>query len=70
MIEKVNHSDWAAPIIPVPKEYQSVCICGNFKATVNTVLQVDQFPLPKPEDLFATLVGRTKFTKLDLSHAY
>ena len=34
------------------------------------MLQVDQFPLPKPEDLFATLAGGEKFTKLYLSHAY
>ena len=60
----------AAPIISIPKEDQSVCTCGDFKVTINPVLQVDQFPLPKLEDLFATLAGGTKFTKLDLSHAY
>ena len=25
VIEKVNHSDWATPIISVPKDDQSVC---------------------------------------------
>ena len=70
VIEKVNHCDWAAPIVPVPKQDQSVRICGDFKVTVNPVLQVDQFLLSKPEDLFTTLAGGTKFTKLDLSHAY
>lgn len=70
MIDKINHSDWVAPIISVPKEDQSICTCGNYKVTVNPVLQVDQFPLPKLEDLFATLAGGTKFMKLDLSHAY
>ena len=70
MTEKVKYSDWAASIVSVQKEDQSVCVCGNFKITVNPVLQVDQFPLPKPEDLFATLAGGTKFTKLDLSYAY
>ena len=70
MIKKVNHSDWAAAIIPVPKEDQSICICDDFKVTVNPVLQVDQFPLPKLEDLFATLAGGNKFMKLDLSYAF
>ena len=28
------------------------------------------YPLPEPEDLFATLVGGPKFTKLDLRQAY
>ncbi len=39
-------------------------------ATVNLVLHVDQYPLPKPDDLFGTLAGGKKFTKLDLSQAY
>ena len=34
------------------------------------MLEVDQYPVPKPEDLFTTLAGGQKFTKLDLSHAY
>ena len=33
-------------------------------------LEVDQFPMPTPEDLFATLAGGQAFTKLDLSQAY
>ena len=70
VIEKVNYSDWAAPIVPVPKADGSVRICGDYKVTVNPVLQVDQHPVPKAEDLFASLAGGKKFTKLDLSHAY
>ena len=31
---------------------------------------VDQFPVPKAEDLFSTLAGGKKFSKLDLSQAY
>lgn len=33
-------------------------------------LEVDQHPLPKPEEMFTMLVGGQKFTKLDLSQAY
>ena len=70
VLERVSHSQWAAPIVPVPKKDGHVRICGDFKVTVNSALQVDQYPLPKPEDLFATLVGGQKFTKLDLKQAY
>ena len=70
VIEKVNYSDWAAPIVPVPKADGSVRICRDYKVTVNPVLKIDQFPVPKPEDLFASLTGGKKFTKLDLSNAY
>ena len=38
--------------------------------TVNGALDVDQYPLPKPTDLFTTLAAGQTFTKLDLSQAY
>ena len=37
---------------------------------MNPVLEVDQYPLPKPEDLFASLPDGAGFSKLDLTHAY
>ena len=70
VIKKVDHSEWAAPIVVVPKGDGQIRICGDYKVTVNGVLDVDQYPLPKPEDLFASLVGGQKFSKLDLSQAY
>ena len=70
IIEKVETSDWAAPIVTVPKKDGKIRVCGDYKVTVNPHLQVDQYPLPKPDDLFASLAGGQKFTKLDLTHAY
>ena len=70
IIEKVPHSEWAAPIVAVPKKDGKFRICGDYKVTVNHVLEIDQYPLPKSEDLFTTLAGGKKFTKLDLSQAY
>ena len=70
VIEEVSYSDWATPVVPVPKPDGSVRLCGDFKITVNPALQVDQYPIPKPEDLLATLAGGQKFTKLDLTQAY
>ena len=71
IISPVKYSKWAAPIVPVLKQdKQSVRICGDYKLTANRASRVEHYPLPKIEDLFATLGGGTLFTKLDMSQAY
>ena len=47
-----------------------VRVCGDFKQTVNSVCKLDHYPIPKIEDLFATLRGGNVFSKLDLSQEY
>ncbi|KAI7801955.1 hypothetical protein IRJ41_019354, partial [Triplophysa rosa] len=67
---KVDWSDWATPIVPIVKKSGDVRICGDFKVTINPVLQVDQYPLPRIEDIFASLSGGQRFSKIDLAQAY
>ena len=69
-IESVQFSEWAAPIVPIMKYNNSIRICGDYKTTVNQVSKLDNYPIPKVEDLLATLGGGEKFTKLDMSQAY
>ena len=70
IIRKIDHSDWAAPIVPVPKKDGTIRVCGDYKVTINPALQVDQYPLPNPNDLMASLNGGKHFTTLDLTSAY
>ena len=70
IIYRVDTSEWATPIVAIPKKDGSVRICGDFKVTLNPVLDVDQYPLPKTGDVFANLAGGEKFTKIDLRQAY
>ena len=70
VIEKTHYSEWAAPVVAVPKQDGRIRLCGDYKVTINSVLDVDQYPLPKPEDIFATLAGGQHYTTLDLTHAY
>eukprot|EP00731_Ephydatia_muelleri_P006003 Em0003g251a len=70
ILRRITHSSWAAPIVVVPKKDGRVRLCGDYKMTINQYLEVDRYPLPKPNDLFATLAGGQKFSKIDLSRAY
>ena len=66
-MEPVEHSEWASPIVAVLNpDKQSVCICRDFKQTVNPVAKLDRYPIPIPQKLS----GDRSFTKLDLSQAY
>lgn len=40
------------------------------KLTVYLVLELEQYPVPKVQDLFEKLLGREKYSKLDVSHAH
>ena len=71
VLEKVEYSEWAAPIVAVMKPDGNVRICGDYKVTINQYLEVDKHPLPKAEDLFVELSGGGgKFSKLDLKNAH
>ena len=70
VIVPIEHSDWAAPIVPVLKANGEVRICGDYKLTVNKAAKVDQYPIPNIDDLYSKLSGGVAYSKLDLSHAY
>ena len=70
ILTKVEWSDWATPIVPVPKKDGSLRISGDYKGRVNPELQPEQYPLPRIEDIFAKLSGGQKFSKIDLRQAY
>ena len=70
MIKPVEHSDWAAPIVPVLKTNGEVRILDDHKLTVNVAAKVDKDPIPNIDDLYSKLSGGVLYSKLDLSHEY
>ena len=56
ILEPVAHSEWATPIVAAFKsDKKTIRLCGDFRMTVNPVAKLDQYPVPRVEDLFATL---------------
>jgi len=59
ILEKVHYSEWAAPVVPIPRTKGIIKLCGDYKVTINPQLKVNQYPLPKPDIIFSTLAGST-----------
>ena len=70
ILEPVENSDWATPLVIVPKNNGRIRVCGDFKVTINQCVETKVYPLPTTEDIFACLAGGRVFTKLDLAQAY
>uniref|UniRef100_A0A5S6QHW2 Reverse transcriptase domain-containing protein n=1 Tax=Trichuris muris TaxID=70415 RepID=A0A5S6QHW2_TRIMR len=49
------------------KEHNCRCYCAT---GLNDALEMHQYPLPTPEDVFTTLNGGTVFSQIDFSDAY
>ena len=65
IIQPIQFTDWASPIVPVMKPDGSVRICGDFKVTINRVTKIERYPIPRIEELFVSLAGGRQFSKLD-----
>lgn len=69
-IERVEFSEWAAPIVVVKRADGRVRLCGDYSTGLNDALMPHPYPMKVPEDIFNKLNGCKYFTKIDLSDAY
>ena len=70
VIEPVEFSEWATPIVPIVKRDGSIQVCGDYKGIINQAAKLETYRLPRIDDIFAQLSNGKSFTKLDLAHAY
>lgn len=56
--------------MPLLKPDGSVRVCGDYKVTIDHVLEVSEHPMPTANDTYHPVTGGEKVTKLDLSSAY
>lgn len=69
ILKPVKHSQWASPIVIVPKT-NSIRICIDAKRTINKFIEMEHYPLPRMDDIFADLSNCEFFCVIDLSKAY
>ena len=66
---KPSSSEWASPVVLVPKKYGKLRFCIDYRK-VSAVTKKDVYPLPRVDDILNTL-GETKyFSTLDLASGY
>lgn len=70
IITKVQHSEYAAPIVVVRKPGGKIRICGDYSTGLNDQLESCVYPQPTIEEVFTKLSGSTVFSKVDLSDAF
>ena len=70
ILKSVPYSEWASPIVIVPKPDGTIRICADYKRTVNPVIKNDTYPQPTPKELFSKIQGGERFSKTDLTKAY
>lgn len=63
ILETVEDSSYATPILPVLRADENIRICGDYSVTLNKVLFMDNYPLPRFEELFSKLHGGEEFSK-------
>ena len=64
IIEKVEHSEWASPTVPIVKPNGDLRICGDYSVTINKFSVMEQYPIPSLEELVSKLSGGKHFTIL------
>lgn len=70
IISPVQFSTYAAPIVVVKKSNGKIRLVGDYSTGLNDMLQSHEYPVPTPEDIFASLANCGLFSQIDLSDAY
>eukprot|EP00918_Siedleckia_nematoides_P045399 GHVU01099346.1.p1 GENE.GHVU01099346.1~~GHVU01099346.1.p1 ORF type:complete len:1737 (+),score=226.63 GHVU01099346.1:171-5381(+) len=64
-----SHSAWSSPSVIVPKADGTFRVCQDFRG-LNAVTKPDAFPMPRVEEILATMAGAKWITKIDIRKGY
>lgn len=65
IVEKVEFSLWATPMVHVPKADGTTWSCGDYAVTVNPRFNIPQYPISLPDYVFVKPQGSKRSSKLD-----
>jgi hypothetical protein len=65
----LEFSDWASPVVVVPKTNDKIRICGDYRR-MNVCIEGESNKLPNVQDMFANLGCPKVFSVLDLRSAF
>ncbi|XP_077486405.1 cathepsin K-like [Amblyomma americanum] len=66
VLSPVTSSEWATPVVPVVKKDGRLRLCGDFHLTVNSATVMEQYPLPRVDDISVANLNGEVFSTLDL----
>jgi len=69
IIESVQYSNWADPVVPVVKADNSIRLCRDYKMSINKCSTLDKYPIARIDDLHVKLSRGQSFTKLNMRSA-
>lgn len=70
IIEPIDSSEFAAPIVIVQKANGSLRICADYSTGLNAVVLPHEYPIPTPDSIFSDLSNSRIFSQIDLKDAY
>ena len=68
-VVEASQSPWASPIVLVQKKDGGVRFCVDYRK-LNRTTKLDEFPLPRIDDILDQLRGSRHFSTLDLASGY
>ena len=70
VITPIQSANQASPVVWVRKPNGRFRMCVDFKATLNSNILSDAYPMPTAEEIFCRVGTACKFAKVDLKSAY
>ena len=68
-IIKPSTSEWASPIVLVPKKDGTIRMCVDYRR-LNSVVEADAYPIPRIDELIDRLGGAKYLPTLGLTRGY